>query len=78
MADRIELIIDTDTHVADVMLNRADKLNAVDLEMFEALGAAEDEKARAGGVGADGDLEVIAGSEQDIEAGGLGGLRDPR
>jgi enoyl-CoA hydratase/carnithine racemase len=42
VADRIELIIDTDTHVANVMLNRADKLNAVDLEMFEALGAAAD------------------------------------
>jgi len=42
VVDRVNVIIDTDTHVADVMLNRADKLNAVDLEMFEALGAAAD------------------------------------
>lgn len=35
MSDR--LIINVDKHVADVMLNRPDKYNALDLEMFEAL-----------------------------------------
>lgn len=42
MADRVKITFDADTHVADVMLNRADKLNAVDLQMFEALGTVAD------------------------------------
>lgn len=40
MNDRIELQIGS--HVANVMLNRADKYNALDLRMFEALGEAAD------------------------------------
>lgn len=39
--DRIEISVDS--NVASVMLNRADKFNALDLRMFEALGAAADE-----------------------------------
>ena len=39
---RVELSIDVDKHVAEVVLNRADKMNAVDLAMFEALGEAAD------------------------------------
>jgi len=40
--NRVIVTVDTENHVADVMLNRADKMNAVDLKMFEALGAAAD------------------------------------
>jgi enoyl-CoA hydratase/carnithine racemase len=40
MSDRIK--IDIDAHVAEVTLNRADKLNALDLKMFAALAAAAD------------------------------------
>lgn len=40
MIDRIELSINA--HVAEVMLNRADKCNALDIRMFEALGEAAD------------------------------------
>lgn len=43
MTKRIELSIDA--HVADVMLNRADKVNALDIRMFKALAAAADEIA---------------------------------
>jgi len=38
--DRVSITVED--HVADVVLNRADKLNAIDLKMFEALGAAAD------------------------------------
>jgi len=41
--DRITLTIDA--HVADVMLDRADKYNAIDMRMFEALGEAADHVA---------------------------------
>ena len=44
MADRISIAIDGEG-IADVRLNRPDKLNACDLEMIEALGAAGDELA---------------------------------
>lgn len=44
MNNRIEIRIDS--HIADVMLNRADKYNALDLQMFEALGEAADEVRR--------------------------------
>jgi enoyl-CoA hydratase/carnithine racemase len=40
MSDRIK--IEIDAHVADVTLNRADKLNALDLKMFAALAEAAD------------------------------------
>jgi len=40
MSDRIE--IEIDKHVADVMLNRAHKMNALDLKMFTALAEAAD------------------------------------
>jgi enoyl-CoA hydratase/carnithine racemase len=40
--NRVKVTIDADKHIADVLLNRADKMNAVDLAMFEALGEAAD------------------------------------
>ena len=40
MSDRVK--VEIDAHVADVMLNRADKLNALDLKMFAALAEAAD------------------------------------
>ncbi len=43
MNDRI--IIRIDAYVADVMLDRADKFNALDMKMFEALGEAADQIA---------------------------------
>lgn len=43
MTKRVEIRIEA--HVADVMLNRADKLNALDMRMFEALGDAADQIA---------------------------------
>ena len=42
MNGRVKTTFDLDNHIADVMLNRADKMNAVDLEMLKALGAAAD------------------------------------
>lgn len=44
MSDRVQIRVDA--HVADVMLNRADKLNALDMRMFEALGEAADQIGR--------------------------------
>jgi enoyl-CoA hydratase/carnithine racemase len=44
MSDRVSIAIDADG-IADVRLNRPDKLNACDLEMIEALGAAGSELA---------------------------------
>ena len=44
MSDRVTIAID-DEGIADVRLNRPDKLNACDLEMIEALGVAGDELA---------------------------------
>lgn len=43
MTERVSISIDG--HVADVVLNRADKLNALDLKMFAALSEAADELA---------------------------------
>jgi len=40
MSERVQ--IDIDGHVADVTLNRADKMNALDLKMFTALAEAAD------------------------------------
>ena len=44
------VLVDIDNHVATVTLNRADKRNAVDFEMFEgiAAAAAHDEEALCG------------------------------
>lgn len=76
MSERV--IITIDEHVANVVLNRADKLNALDLEMFEALSAAADRIADEVGVravvlsGAGGnfcagiDLSVLADTSFDI------------
>ena len=44
MTDRVK--IDRQEHIATVMLDRADKFNALDMAMFEALHAAADELAR--------------------------------
>lgn len=41
--DRVK--IEIEAHVADVVLNRPDKMNAVDMQMFVALGAAADRLA---------------------------------
>ena len=48
MSDRVVIAL-ADDGVADVRLNRADKLNALDAEMFEALVAAGDGLARERG-----------------------------
>lgn len=40
MTERV--IVNVQDHVAEVMLNRADKMNSLDLEMFRSLGAAAD------------------------------------
>ena len=48
MTDRI--VIDVSNHVATVTLNRAEKRNAVDLEMFEALLQAGESLKRDTGV----------------------------
>jgi len=47
---RVIVTVDIESHVADVVLNRADKMNAVDLAMFEALGEAADVIAADGSV----------------------------
>lgn len=76
--NRVKLTIDAENHVADVMLNRADKLNAIDLDMFEALGEVADIIARDKSVravvlhGAGGnfcagiDLSVLRNSDLDF------------
>ncbi len=78
MNERVAISIDS--HVAEVTLNRADKLNALDIRMFEALGAAADRIAAdrslravvlsgAGGNFCAGiDLSVLANSELDFDA----------
>jgi enoyl-CoA hydratase/carnithine racemase len=78
VTDRVKITIDTENHVADVILNRADKMNAVDLEMFEALGQAADTIAASKEVravvlrGSGGnfcagiDLSIMANSEFDF------------
>ena len=78
MDDR--LLVSVDAHVAEVMLNRADKVNALDMRMFEALGEAADQLAANAGVravvlhGAGGnfcagiDLAVLSDSDTDFDA----------
>jgi len=76
LSDRIQ--IETDAHVAVVTLNRAEKLNAIDMKMFAALGEAADIIAAEPSVravvlhGAGGnfcagiDLSVLAASDGDF------------
>lgn len=83
MNDRLQISIDA--HVAEVMLNRPDKYNALDMKMFEALGTAADQLAADAAVravvlyGAGGnfcagiDLDVLSDSETDFGAA----LRSP-
>ena len=63
---RVIVTVDAENHVADVMLNRADKMNAVDLEMFEALGAAADTVAADRSVRA-----VVLRGAGDVQSPGL-------
>jgi enoyl-CoA hydratase/carnithine racemase len=46
MSDRVSIAIDAEG-IADVRLNRPDKLNACDLELIEALGSAGSELAKS-------------------------------
>ncbi len=83
MSDRV--IVSVNAHVAEVMLNRADKFNALDMQMFEALGEAADRlaadaKVRAvvlHGAGANFcagiDLDVLSDTDTDFGAA----LRSP-
>ena len=78
MSDRVSIAIDDDG-VADVRLNRPDKLNACDLEMIEALGAAGSELAknrslRAVVLSGEGrafcaglDVSLFSGSEKSVD-----------
>lgn len=72
MKDR--LTISMDGHVARVMLDRPEKYNALDLEMFNALGAAADSLARESKVRA----VVLHGAGEHFCAGiDIGVLNDP-
>ena len=76
---RVMVSVDAESHVADVVLNRALKMNAVDLAMFEALGEAADNIAAdksiravllhgAGGNFCAGiDLSVLGNTSMDFE-----------
>ena len=64
MSDKIR--VEIADHVATVTLNRAEKRNAVDLEMFEALKRAGDDIANDGSVRA-----VILGAEGDHFCAGI-------
>lgn len=63
MTERIK--IDIDGHVADVCLNRPDKRNALDMEMFEALSYAGEQLASQKSVRA----VVLSGAGEDFCAG---------
>lgn len=76
-SNRVKVTVEN--HIADVVLNRADKMNAVDLAMFEALGEAADTIAAdktiravvlhgAGGNFCAGiDLSILGNSDFDFE-----------
>lgn len=78
MTDRI--IVSVDAHVAEVMLNRAEKHNALDMRMFAALGEAADQVAADAniravvlyGAGANFcagiDLDVLSDTDTDFAA----------
>jgi len=59
------VLIDIDNHVATVTLNRADKRNAVDFDMFEGIAAAADDLAQNRSVRA----VVLSGAGSDFCAG---------
>jgi enoyl-CoA hydratase/carnithine racemase len=63
MSERV--LVDIDNHVATVTLNRADKRNAVDFDMFESIAAAADALASNSSVRA----VVLAGDGADFCAG---------
>lgn len=63
MSDRV--VVHMHGHVADVRLNRADKLNALDLEMFDALVAVGREVGSTPGVRA----VVLSGNGRAFSAG---------
>lgn len=63
MSDRV--LVDIDNHVATVILNRADKRNAIDFEMFDGIAAAANELAGNSTVRA----VVLAGDGADFCAG---------
>jgi len=77
--NRVKVTVDSKSHVADVVLDRAEKMNAVDIAMFEALGEAADSIAADKSVravvlyGAGGnfcagiDLSVMANSGMDFD-----------
>lgn len=72
MKDRVK--ISMDGHVAQVMLDRAEKFNALDLAMFNALGAAADSLARESKVRA----VVLHGAGEHFCAGiDISVLNDP-
>lgn len=77
MAERV--ILKVQDHVADVMLNRADKMNSLDLDMFHAIGAAADAIAGDPGVRAvvlHGDGEnFCAGIDLSVFQDGIGKIR---
>ena len=83
MSERV--IVDVDNHVATVMLNRAAKKNAVDVEMFEAMAAAaanvgNDRSIRAVVLCGEGD-DFCAGIDVSLFGGGgnsLAGLLEAR
>lgn len=63
MSERV--LVDIDNHVATVTLNRAEKRNAVDFEMFDGIAAAADELAKNVSVRA----VVLSGEGTDFCAG---------
>jgi len=70
--DRVEISVQG--HVASVMLNREHKFNALDMRMFEALGAAADELAKQASVRA----VVLHGAGDNFCAGiDTSALTDP-
>ncbi|MBT8103625.1 MAG: crotonase/enoyl-CoA hydratase family protein [Gammaproteobacteria bacterium] len=72
MKDRV--CITLNDHVAEVMLDRADKYNALDLRMFEALGEAADSLAKEPGLRA----VVLHGAGDNFCAGiDVGVFSDP-
>jgi enoyl-CoA hydratase/carnithine racemase len=80
MGDCVKISVDAKAHIADVVLNRADKLNALDINMFSALGEAADSIASDNSVravvlrGAGGnfcagiDLSVLTDSSLDFQS----------
>lgn len=76
MSDRVDVTIDN--HVAEVMLNRPEKLNALDLETFDALDAAaralEGEKSVRAVVLHGAGENFCAGIDLSVLQGGIGDI----